>query len=384
MPSTWGGITEKLRLLMQEKSEVIYVVTEFAEKEMNSTGYLWSIFIEEAEKLGSPVEVISPGAQFANLPKTLRKFVASLVLFCLCLWKIPRGAKVLCGTNPASLPLIMSAIKIIKQIQLFVLVHDLFPDNAIPAGFLNSNSAIFRIASKLFEKAYRSSTGIVVIGRDMRKRLDSKVSGSVPILYVPNWVPTSKSASEIEPSKGKDIVVFQYFGNLGRLQGLEYVLDGISLSTAKNARFDFYGSGSIAKVLNSHPALATDSRVCLYSSVPFVDRNRILQRCDVSLVTLRPGMYGLGVPSKAYFSVANYKPIVVMGDKGSELELSIQEHPGIGWFVPAGHPQAFADCIDRICKLDSFLSAKSGCRDFLVEVHPRTAIPKLLAFVQNT
>lgn len=369
---------------MQANSEVIYVVTEFAEKEVNSTGYLWSIFIEEGRKLGSPVEVISPGASFANLPKTLKKLVASLVLFYICLWKIPRGAKVLCGTNPASLPLIMSVIRRIKGIQLFILVHDLFPDNAIPAGFLEADSVFFRIVSKLFEKAYRSSTGIVVIGRDMKKRLDSKVSGSVPILYVPNWVPASENASKIESSIDEDTVVFQYFGNLGRLQGLEYVLDGISLSTANNARFDFYGSGSIAKALNGHPMLATDSRVSLYSSVPFVDRNKVLQRCDVSLVTLRPGMYGLGVPSKAYFSVANYKPIVFMGDEGSELELSIQEHPGVGWFVPTGDPQAFADCIDRICKLNSFLSAKSDCGDFLVEVHPRTAIPKLLAFVQNT
>jgi hypothetical protein len=80
-----------------------------------------------------------------------------------------------------------------------------------------------------------------------------------------------------------------------------------------------------------------------------------------------PGMFGLAVPSKAYFSMAADKPLLVIGDEGAELERTVSTHKGLGWFCKAGDPVALARKIDEICDFD--LAAVRGCPRTFMERH---------------
>jgi glycosyltransferase involved in cell wall biosynthesis len=55
-----------------------------------------------------------------------------------------------------------------------------------------------------------------------------------------------------------------------------------------------------------------------------------LNACDIGLVTLSEGMYGLGVPSKVYNIFSVGKPVLYIGDFGSEIYNYINEY-NIGW-----------------------------------------------------
>lgn len=70
------------------------------------------------------------------------------------------------------------------------------------------------------------------------------------------------------------------------------------------------------------------------------------------MVSLAPGMSGLAVPSKAYFSLAADKPIFVIGDKGAELESLIEENANIGWYCGSYDTAEVAKMFDEICDLD--------------------------------
>ena len=56
----------------------------------------------------------------------------------------------------------------------------------------------------------------------------------------------------------------------------------------------------------------------------------VLAACDIALVTLQEGMYGLGVPSKTYNILASGRPILFLGPKDSEIDLLVREK-GIGY-----------------------------------------------------
>ena|SRR5690554_3013844 len=58
-------------------------------------------------------------------------------------------------------------------------------------------------------------------------------------------------------------------------------------------------------------------------------------------------MLGLGVPSKAYFSMAADKPILAVMDERAEVSIMVKEH-NIGWICPAGNPQELAKYFDDI------------------------------------
>lgn len=64
-------------------------------------------------------------------------------------------------------------------------------------------------------------------------------------------------------------------------------------------------------------------------------QNEVLSACDIALVTLQKGMYGLGVPSKTYNILASGRPILFLGPKDSEIDLLVREE-GIGY---CGWPQ---------------------------------------------
>ena len=50
-----------------------------------------------------------------------------------------------------------------------------------------------------------------------------------------------------------------------------------------------------------------------------------MNNCDLAIVTLADGMYGLGVPSKSYNIMAAGKPILFIGDANSEIALTIKD-----------------------------------------------------------
>ena len=83
------------------------------------------------------------------------------------MFKINKHDKVLVITNPPILIPIIYLIKI-KKIKYYVLIHDLFTDNAI-TGRLLKNNILIQIINKIFNLSYNNAEKIIVVGDDMKK-----------------------------------------------------------------------------------------------------------------------------------------------------------------------------------------------------------------------
>ena len=79
-------------------------------------------------------------------------------------------------------------------------------------------------------------------------------------------------------------------------------------------------------------------------------QNVFLNACDVAIVTLNEKMYGLGVPSKSYYSLASGHPILFIGNKQSEVAHMIQEGQ-CGWQISFDSIKENAKFFDSICSL---------------------------------
>ena len=74
-----------------------------------------------------------------NLIQRTIKFISLSLKLSKLLWKkVAYGEKVLIVTNPAPLMILTALIKKIKRIKLFILIHDVFPENTIPTGIIKS------------------------------------------------------------------------------------------------------------------------------------------------------------------------------------------------------------------------------------------------------
>lgn len=278
-------------------------------------------------QLDASIEVFR--ANGADLDKNTKKgkalsfLLMSKRLYALAKKNIMKEDKVLMVTNPAPLVLLMSRLKKSRGFEWHVLVHDVFPENTVPAGF---NMPMYKLVKSLFDKAYRRADQLIALGRDMRQVLDEKVKncskheeGFPKISIIENWA----DLNGIKPQPMPDgQIILEYAGNIGRVQGLDKVIDNLP----DNVELHLYGTGSMEETLHkmNHP------RVVFHGPYFRSQQNNVLAACHIAIVTLQEGMYGLGVPSKTYNILASGRPVLYFGPKDSEIDLLVREN-GIGF-----------------------------------------------------
>jgi glycosyltransferase involved in cell wall biosynthesis len=246
-----------------------------------------------------------------------------------------------------------------------VLVHDVFPENLIPAGIIKSSTPVYPLINRIFSSIYNSAGLLIVIGRDMQELVGLKVNNPSKVVFVPNWADEKEvfplprhSAPFLKELGWQEKVVFQFFGNIGRLQGIENILASIALVEDDRAAFIFIGDGALVAKVKEFVKNNPQKNVAYVGSIPLKDKNQGLAAGDVALITLEKGMLGLGVPSKAYFSLAADKPLLAVMDDDAEISRVIRE-TGVGWQCKPADPRALADVIATICNSD--LAALTGC-----------------------
>jgi glycosyltransferase involved in cell wall biosynthesis len=214
-----------------------------------------------------------------------------------------------------------------------------------------------------------------------------KVSQPEKVVFIPNWAdelevyPLSRSeAPFIETLGWKDKVVFQFFGNIGRVQGIENILCAIELVENKRAAFLFIGDGVLVKNVEDFIHKNPGKNVSYAGKLPLKDKNLGLAACDVALITLEAGMLGLGVPSKAYFSLAADKPLLAVMDDDAEISRVIREL-GVGWHCRPNDPLALAKMIEAVCNINLELLAGKSVVAFRENYSEKLALDKFFSHV---
>lgn len=381
----------------------IFIVSEYVQAEQNSTGYFWSSLMQKIASsnqhiaaiypvceglpvLASNIEslsFISNGTSKAGLFKRTLSQVSQCFGFAReILRAVRRGDVILSGTNPALLLAAMPFLKLILRFRWCILVHDVFPENLVPAGILKNNTLAYKFLRSCFNFMYSRADKVVVIGRDMEKIFKGKLGEASDVSIICNWVsekdisPASKQSSEIINSLGwQDKVVFQFFGNMGRVQDVPNILKAISLVSSQRAAFLFIGNGIDAPLVQDFAAANDQKNTHYYGSIAQGDKNNGLIACDVSFVTLAQGMMGLGVPSKAYFSLAANRPLLAVMEGDAEVALMVRED-SLGWVCEPGNPAALAALIDDICGEDLSLFGDHPRQIFLDKYSEAVALSR--------
>lgn len=376
----------------------IIIASEYVECDQNSTGYYWSRIISGLKAVGLNVIVLHPGSSnkydsFHGNPglfnRLFKQFRISLFL-ALQISHVARNKCILfTGTNPAILLFLMPILKKIFGFKWVLLVHDIFPDNLIAARILKKNNLLFKLLFWYFSFVYSSPDRLICIGRDMQYLLHQRIKSSTKSVFIPNWA----NAKDTFPLERKDLaffkandwekhVVFQFFGNIGRVQGINNLLEALSLVTAKNAAFVFIGGGAMAPTVENYIKNNISKNIKFYGSMPLNQKNEGLGLCDVAIVSLDVGMYGLGVPSKCYFSLAAGKPLLAIVEAQSEIGLMLNEYP-VGWRCDPGCPKSLALQIDRICASPHDINLKTPQEVFRAHYSEDVALKKISDELKN-
>jgi len=389
-------------------SDVI-IVSEFVSKGQNSTGYYWSEIINKLAYDNFTLKVIYPNdknnsiacdkchaipikpSSFGKnslITRILGQVILSIRFFSVLAKLVEKDNVVLSGTNPTLSLFILYILKKFFGFKWVLLVHDVFPDNLIPAGVLDSKkSASYRILNRIYENIYSTPDKLIVIGRDMSDIMGEKIARKDNMVLINNWANDNECLPykklDFLHSKGfgfhDDSVVFQFFGNIGRLQGIDNLLQSIRLTENRNAVFLFFGGGVYLDALTDFIRENSNINIFYGGEVSERDRNSCLASCDVAFVTLDSGMYGLGVPSKAYFSMCFDKPILAVMDVNSEIARVVVEDK-IGWYCEPNNPKELAHLIDKIAE-GRWKGKIAGSREVLIQKYSQAQSLNMFSYV---
>lgn len=270
------------------------------------------------------------------LGKTMRFAVISLQLYATAKKNIKGGDKVLLVTNPAPMVALISKLRKKRNFKLNILVHDVFPENTKPAG-LKLPSWSYHSLKNLFDKAYSRADQLIALGRDMKQILEQKVAKfehQPKVTIIENWADLDIiSPLELTPHPNK--LIIEYAGNIGLVQGLQTLIEDIKTVNNDNIQFHLWGTGAEEHNLKDYTLAQNMTNVVFHGAYLRSKQNEVINNCDLALVTLSEGMFGLGVPSKTYNILAAGKAVLYIGEPTSEIGLLLNEKQ-IGYvFAPS-------------------------------------------------
>ena len=334
---------------MEDNKQTLWIVTELFPPDETSTSYIMGEIanamakkycvgvicgpeiydkrkkLDENNKFYLDPNIKVYRAEGADLDKNTTKgkalsfLIMSKRMMALVKMLVKKGDKVLMVTNPAPMVVLMGDLKEKLGFELNIRVHDVFPENTKPAGL---NLPFYGLFKRVFDKAYSKADQLIVIGRDMKEVMEQKVDRFThkPVCtIIENWADIEGIRPQNFP---QDKIILQYAGNIGRVQGLDRVITHLT----DDVEFHLYGTGAMEESLKKlgHP------NVFFHGPYFRSQQNDVLAACDIAVVTLQDGMYGLGVPSKTYNILASGRPVLFLGPENSEIDLLVREK-GIGY-----------------------------------------------------
>jgi glycosyltransferase involved in cell wall biosynthesis len=162
--------------------------------------------------------------------------------------------------------------------------------------------------------------------------LDQCPAAADRIVVIHNWAdpekiyPRPKADNWFAQRHGLDrVFTVLYSGNMGRCHDIDTILKAALELRHDPVRFVFVGSGAKRQCCVDQ-AEAAGLTNCLF--LPYQARRDLpfsLTACDLSLVSLVPGVEGLVVPSKLYSSLAAGRPVAAICEPHSYLRSLLAE-----------------------------------------------------------
>jgi glycosyltransferase involved in cell wall biosynthesis len=287
------------------------------------------------------------------LLRSVNLVTLSVSMFFRAVQRLRRGDRVLVVTNPPSLPWFAFVACRIKGAECTLRIEDLYPEVLIPTGVVKAGGMVDRILNTVATWLLRRVERIIVLGRDMQRRVEQKLPpGDRRTVLITNWadveeiVPMPREENELLHRLGiSDKFVLQNSGNMQRSMGFEVLLEAMrQLNGREDIHLLFIGKGARKEWLLKEVNRLKLSNIAVLPSQPRRELNTLLNACDVAVISMIPGMSGISIPSRMYNCMAAGKPILAITDEESELALVVRENH-IGWVVPPNDPSRVVEAI---------------------------------------
>jgi len=280
---------------------------------------------------------------------------------------------VLYSTPPITYTHIVNAIKRRDKAVTYLLLKDIFPQNAIDLGMMKQGSLLHRFFLRKEKALYRISDYIGCMSPANVSYLLKHNPGLDPakVEVNPNSIETNAADAE-SPNKmhlrrelglPEDKTLLIYGGNLGKPQGIDFLLKTIeACATLHDAFFIVAGSGTEFPSILRWFEINKPANARLLQEMPKSDFDRLIKACDIGLVFLDKRFTIPNYPSRLLYYLENRMPVISATDNNTDIG-SISVENQYGFWVHSGDTEGMKENIAKLVQ-DKALAKQMGQNGF--------------------
>ena len=278
---------------------------------------------------------------------------------------------VLSSTPPTILYPLINKIKKRDGAYSYLMLKDIFPQNAVDLGMISSGGVIHRFLRIFEKKLYASSDMIGCMSP----------ANVTYLLKQDPWIDKERvticpNAHEVRPFAEvdkdtirdkygipKDKIIFAYGGGIGRPQGIDFFIDCINkINHSDKYMFVVMGSGSYVEELEKLSKIHNDI-LKVIPWLPIDDFNAVVASSDVGLILLDYRFKIPNFPSRLLAYLQAGIPVASATDENCDVG-SISEANRFGFWCKSDNADDFINMINKFDKVSDRDVMGKNARNF--------------------
>lgn len=296
--------------------------------------------------------------------------------FLLAIKKYYRDIKfdlVLYATPPITLETPIKYIKKRNHARTYLMLKDIFPQNAVDLEMMKTTGVkglLYRYFRNKEKKLYAISDRI---GCMSQANADYVLKHNPEIKpEIVNICPNSVEIQDMHLTDGEklemrmkygiptDKKVFVYGGNLGKPQGIPFLIDCLRAEKDNDkAFFLIAGSGTEYGKLEAFVNEEKPANVKLMEYLPKEDYDRMVAACDVGMIFLDHRFTIPNFPSRLLSYMQAGLPVLACTDPNTDIGKVITDG-GFGWWCESDDVESFSQIVKAIMNCDIEIKKKNS------------------------
>lgn len=264
-------------------------------------------------------------------------------------------------TPPITFSSLIKKIKNRDGAKTYLLLKDIFPQNAVDLQMFSRKSLFYKYFRAKEKELYAISDYIGCMSpanKDFLIRYNNGID-TAKIEVCPNAIKVRKSFMNRDEKKKINVdvltkyglptekIIFVYGGNLGKPQGIHFLLDVIDSNRwNKSIYFLIVGFGTEYSTLLQWFNENNPTNAKLLHSLPKSDYDELVASCDVGLIFLDNRFTIPNYPSRLLSYLENGLPILAATDMNTDIG-KIAEENGYGYWCKNGSLDSFNHLLER-------------------------------------
>ena len=269
---------------------------------------------------------------------------------------------ILYSTPPITLQRAVAYVKKRDQAHTYLLLKDIFPQNALDLGMLQTRGVkgiLYRYFRNKEKRLYALSDRIGCMSEANRKYViehNPEINPGI-VEICPNSIEVcahslmQRERDAIREKYGlpKDRTVFIYGGNLGKPQGIPFLIECLRAEKVnKKAYFLIVGDGTEYGKLEHFFQEEKPENMQLIQRLPREEFEQLVAACDVGMIFLDCRFTIPNFPSRLLSYMQAAIPVLACTDPNTDIGEVITDG-GFGWWCESNDVNAFCGTVDGIC-----------------------------------